>query len=181
MDNVEKCYNLIQQNSAKGISAVDIADTLGKHRTTVHSYLNSLYYTGRAESRNGLWYPKAGAQTIRPLEKEIVIELPMPKNKWFDVARLQVHADYMEGLGMSGVADMEKTIIEKFNETRRIRITGKNVEDLDIEKVGNLILQANEKSAKVSFKRFLKNLKLPQLNNGAINKQNDSKKTEPEV
>jgi hypothetical protein len=165
MDTLEQCFRLIQQSSAKGISAIEISKKLGKHRTTIHGYLTTLNYTGRVESRNGLWYPKAGQQTIMPLEKEIIIELPMPKNKWYDIARLQVHADYMKNMGMSGVANMENTIIEKFNETRRIRIIGRNVEDLDMEKVGNLILQANEKSSKVSFKRFLKNLKLPQLSN----------------
>jgi hypothetical protein len=64
---------------------------------------------------------------------------------------------------MKGVAKMEQTIIEKFNETRRIKITGKNVNDLDLEKVCNLVIQANEKSSKVSFKRILNSLKIPQL------------------
>ncbi len=55
---------------------------------------------------------------------------------------------------------MYETIIEKFNETRTIKITGKNVEDLDLEKVANLILQANEKSSKFNLKKKLKKLKL---------------------
>ena len=163
MDNLDKCFSLVQQNLAKGISAIDLAKKLGKHRTTIHNYLSSLELMGKVESQRGLWYPKTGEQTIKPLEKEIVIELPMPKNKWYDIARLQVHADYAKGLGMNGVAKMEQTIIEKFNETRRIKITGKNVNDLDLEKVCNLVLQANEKSSKVSFKRILNSLKIPQL------------------
>ena len=163
MDNLERCFRLVQQSSAKGISAIEVSEKLGKHRTTIHGYLTTLSYTGRVESRNGLWYPKEGQQVIKPLEKEIIIELPMPKDKWYDIARLQVHSNYAKRIGLSGVADIENTIIEKFNETRRIRIVGKNVEDIDMEKIGNLILQANEKSSKVSFKRFLKGLKLPQI------------------
>jgi hypothetical protein len=165
MDNLEQCFRLVQQSSAKGISAIEISEKLGKHRTTIHGYLTTLSYTGRVESRNGLWYPKTGQQTIMPLEKEIVIELPMPKEKWADIARLQVHADYLEGLGWTESAKIEKTLIEQFNQTRRIRIIGRNVDDIDMEKVGNLILQANEKSSQVSFKRFFKNLKIPQLSN----------------
>jgi DNA-binding MarR family transcriptional regulator len=167
MENLDKVYNLVQQSSAKGgTNATTIGEKLGMHRTTVHKHLNSLELMGKVESQHGLWVTKTGEQTIKPLEKEIIIELPMPKNKWFDVARLQVHANYMQGIGFSGVADIDKTIIEKFNETRRIKITAKNVSDLDIEKVSNLILEANEKSAKVSFKRILKSVKIPQLNNG---------------
>jgi hypothetical protein len=170
MENLDKVYNIVQQSSAKGgINAATIGEKLGMHRTTIHNHLNSLELMGKVESQHGLWVTKTGEQTIKPLEKEIVIELPMPKNKWFDIARLQVHADYVQGMGLSGVADMEKTIIEKFNETRRIKITAKNVSDLDIEKVSNLILEANEKSAKVSFKRILKSLKIPQLTNGKNN------------
>jgi hypothetical protein len=96
------------------------------------------------------------------LEKEIVIELPLPKNKWATIARLQVHADYAEKIGLLGVAKMERTIIEKFNETRTIRIKGKNVDDLDLEKLGNLIQQANNKSSKFSFGRLFKSSKKSQ-------------------
>ena len=161
MANLDRCYNLVQQSSAKGISAIELAKKLGKHRTTIHSYLNTLDYTGRVENRNGLWYPKTGAQTIKPLEKEIIIELPMPKNRWLDVARLQVHANYMKNIGFSEVAKIDETIIEKFNETRTIRIRGKNVEDIDIEKLGNLIQQASERSSKFRLNSFIKGLKLP--------------------
>ena len=167
MEKLDKCYSIVRQSSAKGIKATEVAKKLGIHRTTAYKHLNSLELMGKIENKQGIWYPKTGEQTIKPLEKEIVIELPMPKNKWHDIARLQVHADYLEGLGMSKTANIEKTIIEKFNETRRIRITGKNVEDLDMEKIGNLILLANEKSSSVSLKRFLKGLKLPKLTDGS--------------
>lgn len=162
MDNLERCFSFVQQSSAKGISAVELAKKLDKHRTTVHSYLNTLDYTGRVENRNGLWYIKTGAETIKPLEKEIVIELPMPKNKWFEVGRLQIHANYMKSIGFSEVAKMDETMIEKFNETRTIKIKGKNVDDIDLEKLGNLIQQASEKSSRFSLNRFIKGLKFPQ-------------------
>jgi len=71
----------VQQSSTKGISAVEIAKKLGKHRTTVHGYLTTLEYMGKVESKHGLWYAKTGVQTIKPLEKEIVIELPMTNGK----------------------------------------------------------------------------------------------------
>jgi hypothetical protein len=53
-----------------------------------------------------------------------------------------------------------RTLIEKFNETKTITIRGKNVDDLDLEKVANLIQQADEKSSKVNLKGMLKRLKL---------------------
>ena len=49
--------------------------------------------------------------------------------------------------------------MKKFDETRTIRITGKNVDDLDLEKVANLILQANEKSSKLNVKKLIKKFK----------------------
>jgi hypothetical protein len=161
-ENLEKCYNIVLQSSAKGgISAVEVAEKLGKHRTTVHGYLNTLEYTGRVESQHGIWQAKTGEQTIKPLEKEIVIELPVPKNQWVNIARLQVHANYMENVGFSEIAKMDNAIIEKFNETRTIRIRGKNVDNLDLEKLGNLIQQATQKSSKVNFRGLFKNLKIP--------------------
>jgi hypothetical protein len=165
MENLDKCFNLVQQNSTKGISAIELAKKLDKHRTTIHGYLSHLELIGKVERQRGLWFPKTSEHTIKPLEKEIVIELPMPKDKWFHVGRLQAHADYMDKIGLSGIGDTERILVENFNQTRRIKITGKNVSDLDIEKVSNLILEANEKSAKVSFKRILKSLKIPQLAN----------------
>lgn len=114
---------------------------------------------GKVENKQGLWYAKTEEQTIKPLEKEIVIELPMPKNKWLDLARLEVYANYVEDIGMPDVAKMPRTIIEKFNETRTIRIKGKNVDEIDLEKIANLIQQANEKSSNTKLKRLFKGLK----------------------
>jgi biotin operon repressor len=158
-ENLERCYNIVQQSSTKGISAVEVAEKLGKHRTTVHGYLNTLEYTGRVESQHGTWHAKTGEQTIKPLEKEILIELPIPKNQWQKMAQLEIYANYVEGLGFLETAKIPRTILEKFNETRTIRITGKNVDDLDLEKLGNLIQQANEKSSKVNLRGLFKGLK----------------------
>ena len=101
----------------------------------VYRDLNSLNILGKVESEQGIWRAKTGKQTIQPLEREIVIELPMPKNKWADAARLEVYANYVEDLGMPDLAKMHRKILEKFNETRTIRIKGKNIDDLDLEKI----------------------------------------------
>jgi hypothetical protein len=52
-----------------------------------------------------------------------------------------------------------RIILEKFNETRTIKIKGKNVDNLDLEKVGNLIQQTIEESSKVNSSRLVKILK----------------------
>jgi DNA-binding IclR family transcriptional regulator len=58
MDNLNDCLSLVQQSSAKEISAQELSKKLGKHRATVHGYLNSLELMGKVESQHGLWYPK---------------------------------------------------------------------------------------------------------------------------
>lgn len=169
MKNLERCYSIVQQSSPKGgISAIEIAKKTGMHRTTVHRHLTSLELMGKVESQHGLWVAKTGEQTIKPLEKEIVVELPMPKNRFLDVARLQIHANYMKRIGFQEAAEMDETMIEKFNETRTIRIRGKNVDNIDIEKLGSLIQQANEKSSRFSLNSFIKGLKLPQEKKSSV-------------
>lgn len=86
MDNWDSCLSLIKQSSAKGISAQELAKKLGKHRTTIHSYLTSLELRGQVESKHGLWYPKEVIAKIaipkeNSTEKEIIIKLPAPKNE----------------------------------------------------------------------------------------------------
>jgi biotin operon repressor len=160
MDNLEKCYNLVQQSSTKGISAADLAKKLDKHRTTIHSYLNTLFYTGRVESRNGLWYAKTGEQTIKPLEKEIVIELPLPKRQWQQEVLLE-HT--VKTFGAENDPDnIFKISLDKLKETRTIKIKGKNVDDLEMEKLAELIKQANERSSKINLKGLFKKLKKSQ-------------------
>ena len=152
MDKLDKCYKIVLQSSSKGTSAVDIAEKLGVHRTTVHRYINSLELMGKVENRLGAWYAKTGEQTIKPLEKEIVIELPIPKKEWRRMALLESMSKELD-------IDTARICLEKLKETRTIRIKGKNVDDLDLQKLGNLIQQANGKSSKFSLKGLFKNLK----------------------
>jgi len=160
MDNLERCYSIVQQSSAKGISAADLAKKIGKHRTTIHGYLNTLFYTGRVESRNGLWYAKTGQQIIKPLEKEIVIELPLPKRQWQQEVLLE-HT--VKTFGAENDPDnIFKISLDKLKETRTIRIKGKNVADLEMEKLAELIKQANERSSKINLKGLLKKLRKSQ-------------------
>ena len=157
--SLEKCYNIVLQSSAKGgISAVEIAEKLGKHRTTVHNYLNTLEYMGKVENEHGTWRAKTGEQTIKPLEKEIVIELPLPENQWQRISALEMLSRDWE-TSFSKNSNLYRICLEKLRETRTIRIKGKNVDDLDLEKLGILIQQANEKSSKVNLRRLLKSLK----------------------
>jgi hypothetical protein len=95
----------------------------------------------------------------------------MPKNKWFDVARLQLDADYMEEIGFPEIAKMEKTIIEKYNETRTMRIKGKNLDDLDLEKLGNLVQQATERSSGFSLKNILRKIQKSKIDKTSVKDQ----------
>jgi hypothetical protein len=155
----------VQQSSAKGITAIELAEKLGKHRTTVHGYLNTLEYTGRVENRHGTWYAKKEEQTIKPLEKEIVIELPMPKSEWQRMALLEHFAMDWEEAFPNSKDNVYRISLEKLRETRTIRIKGKNVDDLDLEKLENLIQQVNEKSPIAYLKGLFKGFKQSQPNN----------------
>jgi len=171
MKNLDKCYNVVLQSSAKGgISAVEIAEKLGLHRTSVHRYLNTLDYMGKVENDNGIWRAKAGKQTIKPLEKEIVIELPMPEKEWQRMVLLEaMDEDWKEAFPET--KSLYKICLEKLRETRTIKIKGKNVDTLDLEKLGNLIQQANEKSSKLNFRGLFKSLK----RSGTIDSQRGQK------
>jgi hypothetical protein len=159
MENLDKVYNLVQQSSAKGgINATAIGEKLGMHRTTVHKHLNSLELMGKVESQHGLWIAKTGEHTIKPLEKEIIIELPIPKDEWQRMVLLEHYAKLF-GKHTDESDNVFKISLEKLKETRTIKIKGKNVDDLDIEKVATLIKQANEKSFTVNLKGLLKGFK----------------------
>ena len=67
-------------------------------------------------------------------------------------------------MGLLEIAESVRIFPQKLRETRIIRITGKNVDNLDLEKLSNLIQQANEKSSKINFKGLLKKLKRSRLN-----------------
>lgn len=90
---MDRVYKVVQQSRTKGINAAEIAKKLGIHRSTVHRNLVSLELMGKVENTGGMWRAKTGEPTIKPLEKEIVIELPIPKNQLNYVARL-VHTTY---------------------------------------------------------------------------------------
>lgn len=163
MDNLDKCNNLVRQ-SKTGISAVKIATKLGKHRATIHSYLNTLEYMGKVKSEHGVWHAKAGEQTIKPLEKEFVIELPPPEKELQRMVLLEaMDRDWKETFPET--TSLYRISLEKLKETRTIRIIGKNVDDLDLEKLGNLIQQANEKSTKFNLKGLFKSLKRSRSSN----------------
>jgi len=179
MGRLDKIYSIVLRSSTKGIRAVEIASKLNIHKTMVYRDLNSLYLIGKVESDQGIWHAKTGEQTIRPLEKEIIIELPMPKKQWYNIAVLEAHANHLEDMGLPKVARTERTIVEKFNETRTIRIKGKNVDDIDLEKIGNLIQQATQKSSIFSFKGLFKGLRksLPNSTTIKSEKRKDADKS----
>ena len=164
MNNLDRCYKVVRQSSKNGMSAIEIAKRLGINRGTVHRHLATLLEMERVESKNGIWFAKTGEQTVKPLEKEIVIELPMPKNQWRQIATLEAQVKELEYLALPRVAESIRIFLDKFKETRIIRITGKNVDDLDLEKLGNLIRQANQKTSKIDFKGLLKKLKRSRVN-----------------
>ena len=159
MYNLERCYKLVQQSSTKGITAIKIAEKMDKHRTTVHGYLNTLEHRGQVECNHGTWYAKSGDQMINPMEKEIIIELPIPENQVPLLVQLEAVAKIGDKANLSEDANIYKIFLEKLNETRTIRIRGKNVNDLDLEKLGNMIKEANKKSSKLNLRGLFKNLK----------------------
>jgi hypothetical protein len=155
----DKIYKMVLQSSTKGIRAIEIANKLQIHKTMVYRDLNTLNLTGQVESDQGIWHAKTGEQTIKPLEKEIVIELPIPKNEWQRLALLEHFARDWEKQFPNDKDNAYRISLEKFNETRTIRIKGKNVDDINLEKIASLIQQANEKTSKTNLKGIYKILK----------------------
>jgi len=165
MIKLDKCYDVVQQNST-GIKAVEVARKLNIHKTTAYSLLNRLELMGKVENKHGIWYIKTGEQTIKPLEREIVIELPIPKNQSIEIALLEIFAKICEESGEGESSDIFKIILETLKQTRTIKIQGKNIDDINLEELGNLIQQAHKKSSKINLKNLFKNLKkqLPSKN-----------------
>ena len=159
MDRMDKIYNMVLQSSTKGMRAVEIARKLKIHKTTVYRDLNSLYNMGKVESDQGIWHAKTGEQTIKPLEKEIEIKLPIPKNQLQYIAKLAAYNVHLERLGLSGIVEMNKAVLEKFDEARTIRIKGKNIDDLELQKIDNLIREATARSSRFNLRGLFKNLK----------------------
>jgi hypothetical protein len=160
MEKLDRCYKLVQQSSAKGgMTAVEIGAKMGAHRTTVHKYLKSLQYMGKVESDQGYWKATTGEQTIKPKEKEIEITLPLPKDEWQRLALLEHFTRDWEQSYPNDGDNAYRIMLDAFNETRTIKIKGKNVDDLDLEKVAMLIQQANERKSDFNLKGTLKKLK----------------------
>jgi hypothetical protein len=159
MERRDKIYNMVLQSSTKGIRAIEIANKLQIHKTMVYRDLNTLNLMGQVESDQGIWHAKTGEQTLQPLEKEIVIELPIPKNEWQRLALLEHFARDWEKQFPNDKDNAYRISLEKFNETRTIRIKGKNVDDINLEKIASLIQQANEKTSKTNLKGIYKILK----------------------
>jgi hypothetical protein len=113
----------------------------------------------KVENEQGIYRVKKGESIVQPLEKEIVIELPLPKNQWRQETLLELMARDCEEHQFSALAETYRVPLEKLRETRTIKIRGKNIDDLDLKNLANLIQQANEKSSKINLKGFLKNLK----------------------
>jgi hypothetical protein len=98
------------------------------------------------------------------LEKEIVIELPIPKDEWRRMTLLEILAEDCERENLHETAKIHRITLEKIRETRTIKIRGKNVDDLDLEKIGNLAQQANEKSSRINLRGLFKSLKRSRAN-----------------
>lgn len=158
MKNLDRCYDAVLLSSTKGgISAAEISKKIGMHKTMVHRNLNTLELMGRVESHHGLW--RVTGEQTKSSEKEITIELPMPKDEWRQVALVEMMARDCEDHHFPDLAEMYRIPLEKLKETRTIKIKGKNVDDLDLQKMVNLIQQADEETSKFNLKRLIKNLK----------------------
>ena len=88
-----------------------------------------------------------------------MIELPIQKKEWQREALLEAEAKRLDRAGFNLWAEDMRILLEKLRETRTIKIKGKNVDELDLEKIANLIQQANEKTSKPELKGIYKILK----------------------
>jgi len=115
---------------------------------------------GKVYSDRGYWKAKTEEeQTIKPLEKEIEIVLPIPKNEVHRLALLENLARDWENNCSEDEDNPARILLEKLNEARTITIRGKNVDDLDLEKIATLIEKASENSSKFNLKGILRKLK----------------------
>jgi hypothetical protein len=114
---------------------------------------------GKVESQQGLWVTKTGEQTIKPLEKEIVIKLPLPKSDVQRVALLESTSSIFQDPN-----NTVRILLDKLEETRTIRITGKNVDELDLQKISELVKDATESSYKIKLKNLFKKAPKPTQN-----------------
>jgi hypothetical protein len=158
MMNLRKCYEVVLQNTAKGgITANDIAKKMDMHKTVIHHLLNTLKAMKKVQDQHGNWFIRPKERTAETQEKEIVIELPIPKNEWQRIALLE---DMARLFGGNDPTNSFKTALQALKETRTIRVKGKNVDDLDLERVGNLVGEAN-RSFSFNLKSLVKKLRVP--------------------
>jgi CHAD domain-containing protein len=156
MIKLDECFKIVQQSGTKGISAVDIAKKIGIYRTTVYDRLNSLEVMNKVESKHGIWYAKTGEQSIKPIEKEIQIVLPVPNKQLEYFVNLGNLANLAESHNLSKLAKRYRNELDLFKETRTIRIKGTNIKELDLEKIGKLIQEVTKKTSKFKFKGLIK-------------------------
>lgn len=156
MEKLDSCYSVVQQSSAKGISAKEIADKLKMHRTTVHSYLNTLELMEKVYSQKGLWYAKEPEEnSILGKEIELTIELPI-LDKQIAVAEAQLRV-LCEALKEINADDPLKTFLEALKDARTIKIKGRNIEAIK-EQLPKLIEEALQKQNKLKNKSFWRRL-----------------------
>jgi DNA-binding Lrp family transcriptional regulator len=149
MEKRQQILEIIQQNSPKGgIRVIEISEKVGLYRTTVYDYVNALYNRGLIESDQGRWRVSTTGQKVQPLEKEIIIKLPLPKSEVNRAVLIESTSKLFDDAPDSPI----RILRDKLEETRTIRITGKNVDELDLQKISALIKQATEPSYKTKIK-----------------------------
>jgi predicted ArsR family transcriptional regulator len=144
MEKLDSCYKVVQQSSAKrkGISAVEIAEQLGVHRTTVHSYLNSLEFMGKVYNEHGLWYAKdVKEDSIKEKEIELIIELP-PEDE--DEREYEAR---LKTLAQSYELNFIEDYLKARKDARTIKIRGKNIDAIK-EELPKLIMETLKKQSK---------------------------------
>ncbi len=160
MEKLNSCYSVVQQSSAKGkgISAVEIAEKLNLHRTTVHSYLNTLELMGKVYSEKGLWYAKRVKEdSIKEKEIELTIELPLLDEEEKErEAQLRVIAE------MYPHAKSIQKYLEARKDLRTVKIKGKNIDAIKDE-LPKMIMEAWEKQNKRNPPFWKRKIKLPEI------------------
>jgi DNA-binding Lrp family transcriptional regulator len=161
MEKRQQILEIIQRSSPKGgIRVIEIAEKLGWHKTTVYDYVNALYNRGLIEGDQGRWKVSKAGQNVQPLDKEIVIKLPLPRNEW---QRLVLLKDASTKFSARREDNIFKQSLDALEETRTIRITGKNVDDLNLQRISELVKEATESSYKVKLKNIFKKSNKPNL------------------